>query len=175
MQKRRLLVLALTLSGSPWFAYGYDCSYSLIVPPSYGASVPQQENLVVQGDGSIEVSCDPNVNLTNPLPLNGMVTVTLTATPGAGSYMERRLGAGGPTYNLYVNSSHSSIWGDGTAGTAVFTHTFRFSPTATVGAAPTVNFGPEQRFTFPVYSAVRSSLNIRPRGYVDTVVTTMTY
>ena len=169
-------VFALMLAASPLFAGAYECNFTQLKGPGFG-SLAQGSNLTA--DGNIEVSCDPAANPANLLPANGMVTITVSAAPGgSGSYFPYRQmgGPDGPMYNLYTNPARTSsgVWGDGTSGTMVFSHTFTFTPMVT-GLPPMVNFGQPQSHIFQLYGAVSAGLNVRARGYSDTLTTTLTY
>lgn len=173
MQKHAAFI-TLALLALPRLSAAYECSFGVSNLPAYPGGVVQSDSLVVQGDGGVEVVCDPNANPLTPVPSDGRVTVTLVASPGSSaSFAVRTLGNNGPRYNIYVNPSRSDIWGDGSSGTRVLTHTFTFSLLGGgLGALP---YGPPQRHTFAIYGSVRSSLNVRAGPYSDTITATLSY
>lgn len=59
--------------------------------------------------GSIEISCN-----------NPNVSYTILLSEGAGTYAQRRMTANGQGlgYNIFTSATYTSIWGDGTGGTA---------------------------------------------------------
>lgn len=173
MQKHAALI-TLILFALPGLSAAYECSFGASNLPGYPGGIPQSASLVVQGDGAVEVVCDANANALTPIPPDGRITVVLTASPGSSAnFAARTLGSNGPMYNLYLNPSRSEIWGDGTAGTRVLTHTFTFSLFG--GGLGTSPYGPPQRHTFPLYGSVRSSLNVRAGPYADTITATLSY
>ena len=106
----------------------------------------------VDGTGGVTVTC------TNGTPW--------TASAGAGSgsgasFNGRKLSAGSNmlTYNLYTDSSRSSIWGDGTGSTATLGNT---------GSGGTQNF--------TIYGRIAAGQTSAPAGnYSDTVSVTVSY
>lgn len=94
---------------------------------SYHAQAPTPDDAA----GAIGVSCDNN----SPQ----IVTISI-GTGSSGSYTARRMSSGGNAlqYNLFSDPSRLQVWGDGTAGTATVTLSFRRSASATVyGRIPT--------------------------------------
>ncbi|HEX4153247.1 MAG TPA: spore coat U domain-containing protein [Steroidobacteraceae bacterium] len=96
----------------------------------------------------------------------GNVTVTCTAadsysialSSGNGSFAARQLqsGAGLLYYNLYTDTSRTSVWGDGSGGTA-------FVPgSGTTGS-------------FPVYGRIPGRQNVAAGTYGDTITVTLTF
>lgn len=106
----------------------------------------------VDGSGAIVVTCT-----------NG---TTWTAGAGVGtgtgaSFASRRMSAGANqlTYNLFTDSSRSTVWGDGTGATDTL------AGTGTGGAQ-----------TVTVYGRVGSGqTSVRAGSYADTVAVTVTY
>jgi spore coat protein U-like protein len=70
--------------------------------------------LPTDSNSTVTVFC---ANNTNILP---SFTVSLSAG-GAGSFNPRKMSNGGSrlSYNMYTNSAHTIIWGDGTSGTSM--------------------------------------------------------
>ena len=105
-------------------------------------------------------------------PLDGVGTITVTCTKGAeakvglgvGSNAQgttRRMSQGAAaflTYELYQDSSHSTVWGD-TASTGL-----------DIPAAP--NRNPRD---FPVYGRVAAAQDATVGSYTDTVVATVNF
>jgi len=97
--------------------------------------------------GSVLVSCDVEV------------TYTITLSTGAGgSYSSRSLmnGARVLAYNLYIDSSRMTIWGDGTGETSFL------SATGTVG-------------NHAVYGSIPARQNAAVGFYTDTITVTLTF
>jgi spore coat protein U-like protein len=82
----------------------------------------------------------------------------ISVSTGLGTYAARTLTNGQYTlfYNLFVDSSHTSIWGDGSSGTA------------TVSSTDTGR-------TYSVYGRIGARQNAVVGNYSDTVTVTVTY
>jgi len=108
-------ILALALGSIADFAYGASCSVS-----SSGVSFGVY-NVFNSGDndsaGIIRVSC------TGLSSVGAAYEIKLNVGVGSGSSFSSRVMASTTdsshhlNYNLYTNSSHTSVWGDGSAGT----------------------------------------------------------
>jgi spore coat protein U-like protein len=115
-------------------------------------------------------SYDPVVaNATTPL--DGSGTVVVTCTKGAGTRIDLGLGAnasgsvrrmsGGTdflTYELYQNTTRTTIWGSGAAAGQ------------TIGAAPS-----KAGRTFTVYGRVAAGQDVAAASYNDAVVATINF
>lgn len=71
------------------------------------------------GTAALTSSSDVTVRCTNGTPY------TVALSTGSGTYAARLLASGGNNlrYNLYTSIAYTSIWGDGTASTALVTGT----------------------------------------------------
>ncbi|PXX32499.1 MULTISPECIES: spore coat U domain-containing protein [Burkholderia] len=91
---------------------------------------------------------------------SGNATPTVTASPGGGTFANRLMTRTGGTqtlgYNLYLDSAHTSIWGDGTSGTSVISW-------GKISGAGT--------FNATVYGLIRGGQNVVPGGYEVTNIT----
>jgi spore coat protein U-like protein len=103
----------------------------------------------------------------SPLDSSGTVSfscdsaATLTVALGRGSsssYLRRWLGSGlnVADYNLYLEASCSTVWGDGTEGTSTRT------ASGTSGS-------------FPVFGRVPARQPLRVGGYADSIVVTIVF
>lgn len=89
------------------------------------------------------------------------VNYTLSASSGTGSFASRQMANGSHviSYNLYTNSAHTIIWGDGTSGTTTYSGTVtNTSSTATV----------------TVYGLINGGQNVVPAAYATTTPITVT-
>lgn len=105
----RLLAALLSLLSIAAPADAATCSVSA-TGVGFGSYDPLDAG-EVQTTGGIDLDCDAAVS----------AVVSLTA--GSGSYAGRRLlnGSAALTYNLYIDSAGTRIWGDGTQGSASVT------------------------------------------------------
>jgi len=85
-------------------------------------------------------------------------TYTILLSAGSGTFASRVMLAGSYRldYNLYVDSAHTMIWGDGTSGTSTVSST-------DTGA------------TYTVYGLVPALQNVPVGSYSDTITVTVTY
>lgn len=97
-------------------------------------------------------------SITISCPSTTSYSISLSA--GAGTYAERLMHSGSDalSYNLYSDSNHQTIWGDGTGGSAV------------------VNGSADSGGTsHSVYGNVPSQPQAVPGSYSDSIVVTVTF
>ncbi|ORT82577.1 hypothetical protein B7G54_26985 [Burkholderia puraquae] len=91
---------------------------------------------------------------------SGNATPTVTASAGGGTFANRLMTRTGNTqtlgYNLYLDSAHTSIWGDGTSGTSAISW-------GKISGAGT--------FNATVYGLIRGGQNVVPGSYADHNIT----
>ncbi|MFW2387704.1 MAG: spore coat U domain-containing protein, partial [Polyangiales bacterium] len=89
------------------------------------------------------------------------VVITLE-TGGASSFTPRQMQSGPYRldYNIYLDATRISIWGDGTAGSVVY------GPVVPPEALPTV---------VPMYGRIPAGQDAQIGAYVDTIIVTMSY
>lgn len=109
--------------------------------------------------GTVTVSCT----------LGGIISLLVNYTinlskGGAATYTPRRMTSGSNTmnYNLYTNSSRTTIWGDGTGGTT------NISDGYLLGIGTTVR-------NYTVFGRIPPLQNIAPGAYADTITITVNY
>jgi spore coat protein U-like protein len=108
----------------------------------------------------------------SPSPRTSTGTITYSCTAGvlirielaagsSGSFAARTLGNGVDSvlYNLYLDSAYGTVWGDGSAGSGVY------SALASVGPAVNVT----------VYGRVPAAQNVSIGSYSDTVIATIVF
>jgi spore coat protein U-like protein len=102
--------------------------------------------------GSVSVQCGIGV-----LP-----AFAVSLSKGSGSYAQRTMvnGANLLNYNLYADSGHMTVWGDGTNGTV----TQSLTGIIALGAT-----------TYTVYGLVGGGQRPAPGGYSDTITVTVTF
>jgi spore coat protein U-like protein len=102
----------------------------------------------IDGVGYVNLSCDSPTN----------VEVALS-TGSSGSYASRTMSSAGPEmrYNLYTDSGHTAVWGDGTGGSSTVA----------------VNAGTSADVT--VYGRIARDQNLPAGAYSDMIVITVTY
>jgi spore coat protein U-like protein len=107
--------------------------------------------------GDIAVTCTANL-------VAGTGNYTIAISTGSGTFANRKVtsGANFLNYNIYTDSAHSIVWGDGTGSTQMVSDSY------------TILLTPTTRHYTP-YGRVPGSQN-KPAGtYTDTVNVTITY
>lgn len=97
------------------------------------------------------------VQCTNTTPLQ------LSASRGTGSLLQRQMASGDNrlNYNLYTNGARTTIWGDGSGGTATI---------AAIGA------GVSSNVAVTIFSRIpKGQANAVPGAYSDSITVTVTY
>lgn len=110
-RRRWTAAIALAASLSASEAWAGSCSFSSASSPSFGG-------YDVFGLSAINTTGSVTYNCTGV----GAITVTLSRG-GASSFFPRRMTSStwNLAYNLYLDASHTSVWGDGAEGTSVYT------------------------------------------------------
>jgi len=154
-------ILAAGLALLPHRAFAAPTCNSVQVSPSVlatslvfgiysaGSASPTLSN------STVTVSCS-NTNYKLP-----SFTVALSAG-GAGGFNPRKMSSSGSNlnYNMYIDSTYTTIWGDGTSGTA----------TQSYNGSLGLN-----QVLFTNYGRVPASQFVKAGGYTDTITVTVTY
>lgn len=111
--------------------------------------------------GSVTVSCQGLLGL--PIHILEGYTIALS-TGSSGSYATRQLVGPGYQlqYNLYTDPGRTSVWGDGSNGTAVLSHT------------TLLELFPYDK-TYTIYGRIAAGQNVPPGSYTDTIIVTIDY
>lgn len=113
---RKSLLVSLVMGAALFLAgraYAQTCTVSVRSNVVFGAYDPLLS-------GNLNTTAQVRVRCTPPRP-----PFTLKfGTGAAGSYTPRRMfkGAESLTYNLYLDGSYATVWGDGTSGTSFITN-----------------------------------------------------
>jgi spore coat protein U-like protein len=92
----------------------------------------------------------------------GSATISIAlSTGGSGSFSSRQMTNGGAhlLYQLYANTTHTTVWGDGTGGTVTVTDTLT---------------GFSNR-NYIAYGRIPTLQTVRPGSYADTITVTVSY
>jgi spore coat protein U-like protein len=153
------MLLGVLATPAAALCLGPVCSCSVSVTALAFGTVNPLAGGTTDSTGSVQIGCGGVAGLLIPYRID-MGT-------GGGSYATRRLASGAATlnYNLYGDSGHSVIWGDGTAGSQTLNGSILLN---ILGLAAPV--------THTVYGRIASGqTGARPGSYVDTVTVTVTY
>ncbi|HEY0113985.1 MAG TPA: spore coat U domain-containing protein [Allosphingosinicella sp.] len=139
-------MLSVAFAATAWTAPAEACTIGA-VGVNFGAYDPRSAT-AADGTGSVTLNC----------PKNTKTASVSISTGGSGSYAQRRMTSGSSVlnYNLHTNASRTTIWGNGSGGTA----------TITVGDGST---------TLPIYGRIPTRQNVRAGTYSDTTTITVTF
>jgi len=151
------LLFAATLALLSLQARAQLCTTSA-TPISFGLYNPQSST-VTYNTGTVTVTCQAVV-----ASLVIIYNVQLS-TGNSGAYAQRKMLNGTTTmdYQLYTNSSHSIVWGDGTSSTQQVTDGYLLQV-----------IGPVSK-SYTVYGRLAGSQNVKAGAYTDTVTILVTY
>lgn len=115
----------------------------------------------LNSNGTVTVSCT--------LLSGGSTTVSMTIALSAGtsgSFAARTLAAGTQQlrYNLYVNSGHTQVWGDGSGGSS-----------SVAAALPLTAASPTQQTSRTLHGQIGAGQDVGAGSYLDTLVVTIIY
>ncbi|MBD3828778.1 MAG: spore coat protein U domain-containing protein [Stenotrophomonas sp.] len=109
--------------------------------------------------GTVTVTC-------TPLLAGLLVSYTIALSTGSsGNYASRSMSSGVSTlqYQLYTDSARSTVWGDGSAGTATISDSYLLDLLV-----------PKTR-NYTVYGRIPALQPASPGAYGDTIMVTVTY
>jgi spore coat protein U-like protein len=153
--KLRLFLASVALA--VWLAVPHpaaavgSCAFNSAVGVSFGAYNVFDPS-PIDSTGSITYTC---VSLLAP------ITIDLSKGVGSG-YSPRRMHKGGDnlSYNLYLDASRVTVWGNGTGGSS------RYGPvTPPLGSPVTVT----------IYGRMPARQNVRAGSYTDTITATINF
>jgi spore coat protein U-like protein len=112
--------------------------------------------------GTYDVFSSLNDDITATITVNCTKSkaYSIALSSGSGSFASRTMTGtlGVLTYNLFLNSTHLTIWGDGSSGTATFS-----------GTGTGANVGT------PVYGRIPARQNVRVGSYSDVITITVSF
>lgn len=143
------LLLAGTVYAAP------QCTISAS-PVIFGNYDPLSATAVT-GTGTLTFQCQSGVT-------GGGIVYIISLSSGSGTYMQRTLTSGPNVlnYNLYTNSTLTTIWGDGSAGSS------------TLSTAVTKSQA-SQGVTNTVYGNIPALQDVVPGSYSDSITVTVTF
>src|SRR5919108_3857248 len=126
-----------------------ECSFNSVVGVNFGPYDVFNPS-PTDSTGSITYTC---ISLLAP------ITIDLSKGSGSG-YSPRRMHRGGDSlsYNLYLDASRVTVWGDGTGGSS------RYGPVTPPLASPV---------TVTIYGRMPARQNARVGSYTDTIMVTI--
>lgn len=152
-----LILTALAAWGGAWAA---TCSTSA-TGVAFG-SYDRLGALPLDSTGTVTVICNSLLGLG----LEAVNYQIRLSAGGSGSFTARRMSSGGNTlnYNLYTDSAHLSVWGDGTGATSISTDGYSFNLLS----------GPKTK-NYTVYGRMSVGQNVPAGAYSDSITVTVSY
>ena len=112
--------------------------------------------------GTYDVFSTVNDDITATITVNCTKnrSYSISLSSGSGTFGSRTLTGtvGSLTYNLFLDSTHLTIWGDGSSGTGTFS-----------GVGTGANIGT------PVYGRIPAKQNVHVGSYSDLITVTVTF
>lgn len=143
-----LLVVGMAAGTQP--ALAVTCAITSTGSVSFG-SYNSLNGVPTDSVGNIVVDCDKE-------PKDAVATIS---SGNSGTSLQRKMANGGSflNYNLYTNSSRTTVWGNGSSGTGV------------------VTFGvkPQSHYVLPIYGRIPPLQNVPKGSYSDVLLVTITF
>ena len=149
-----LLALSCTLLADPAQAATCVVAASGVLFGNYPAGTTADDN----STGTVTLTC------TNLLPTQSFSWTIALAAGSSGNETARSMANGSARlgYQLYTNAAHTSVWGDGMAGTVVI------SGSSTSGVGPFVQ-------SYTVYGDASAMQQPTSGAYADSITVTATF
>ena len=119
--------------------------------------------------GNLTINCSANGGGLN----NGFM-VTISLSTGAGTYVTRLMRGSVDTlqYNLYTDPSHTTVFGNGSAGSQTVTLCFYGSKKDPCGGT---GLDPTQPHDVPMYGLLPPGQDVTAGSYTDTITAMLTF
>lgn len=151
-----LLSITLSLMSTPATALGLNCTASA-TGVAFGNYNPTNSS-PTDATGNVHVFC--TVLLVSIL---SQINTSLS-TGNSGSYADRKMSSGANllSYNLYKEATHTTVWGDGTGGTGIFTDNILITVLGT-------------SVDHTIYGSIPAGQYVAAGSYTDTITVTVEY
>jgi spore coat protein U-like protein len=132
----------------------------LAVPVARSANCSVSTSGLNFGTYNVFSSLNDDITATITVNCTKNKSYSISLSSGSGTFGSRTLtGTGGVlAYNLFLDSTHLTIWGDGSSGTGTFS-----------GMGTGANIGT------PVYGRIPARQNVRVGTYSDVITVTVTF
>lgn len=136
------------------------CVLAVGVPAAWSASCSVSTSGLNFGTYDVFSTLNDDVTATITVSCTKNKPYSISLSSGSGTFGSRTLtGAlGALSYNLFLDSTHLTIWGDGSSGTGTFS-----------GTGTGANIGT------PVYGRIPARQNVRVGSYSDLITVTVTF
>jgi spore coat protein U-like protein len=136
------------------------CVLVLAVPVAWPANCSVSTSGLNFGTYDVFSSLNDDITATITVNCTKNKLYSISLSSGSGTFGSRTLTstAGVLTYNLFLDSTHLTIWGDGSSGTGTFSGT-----------------GIGSNIGTPVYGRIPARQNVRVGTYSDVITVTVTF
>jgi spore coat protein U-like protein len=134
------------------------CTLALVAPAAYSAGCSVSTSGLSFGNYDVFSTLDSEITGSINVSCQSSTTYSVSLSSGFGTYASRSMTSGPNVlaYNLYIDPTHLTIWGDGSSGTATV------SGSGTTGSSP-------------VYGRIPARQNAVIGTYSDIVTVTVTF
>jgi len=137
---------------------GINCTCTIAASTFNLGTYAPLSGSATSGTGTVSVTCSAllaGLNVSYVISLNAGSSGTFTArTMQFSSY--------NLNYNIYTTAAHTTVWGDGTAGTGTISDSYNLALTSTTK-------------NYTTYGLIPASQNVKPGTYSDSITATVTF
>jgi spore coat protein U-like protein len=146
------------MRGTPFGARLLACALAIVAPTAYSAGCSVSTSGLNFGNYDVFSTLDNEITGSIDVNCQASTTYSISLSSGFGTYASRNMTSGTNVlaYNLYVDPTRLTIWGDGSSGTATV------SGSGTTGSSP-------------VYGRIPARQNAFVGTYSDIVTVTVTF
>lgn len=151
-----LLGVVLSMTSTPATALGLNCTVSA-TGVAFGNYNPTNSS-TTDATGNVHVFCTVLI-----ISVAAQTNISLS-TGGSGSYAPRKMSSGAEllSYNLYKEATHTTVWGDGTGGTGIWTDNTLILVLGT-------------SIDHTIYGSIPAGQYVAAGNYTDTITVTVEY
>jgi spore coat protein U-like protein len=146
------------MRGTPFGACLLACTFAIVAPAAQSAGCSVSTSGLNFGNYDVFSTLDNEITASIDVSCQASTTYSISLSSGFGTYASRSMTSGTTVlaYNLYVDPTRLTIWGDGSSGTATV------SGSGTTGSSP-------------VYGRIPARQNAFVGTYSDIVTVTVTF
>jgi spore coat protein U-like protein len=150
-----LLAAILSLTSTPATALGLNCTASA-TGVDFGNYNPTNSS-PTDATGNVHVFC-------TVLLVSVLAQTNISLSTGGGTYADRKMSSGAEllSYNLYKEATHTTVWGDGTGGTGIWTDNTLILVLGT-------------SIDHTIYGSIPAGQYVAAGSYSDTITVTVEY
>jgi len=146
------------MRGTPFGACLLACTLAIVTPAAYSAGCSVSTSGLNFGNYDVFSTLDNEITGSIDVSCQASTTYSISLSSGFGTYASRSMTSGTNVlaYNLYIDPTRLTIWGDGSSGTSTV------SGSGTTGSSP-------------VFGRIPARQNAFVGTYSDIVTVTVTF